>query len=241
MKNEKTLNKYAVRLREKLGFSITEPIKIIPALLSNLPELTLVFTPMADTSGLCINDGDIQIIGINSNLRKGRLRFTLAHELYHLLIEKTTGEPIICNNFIKNDSEIEADSFASYFLMPDEGLDYYETLNNISNWGLPTIIHAEQYFQVSHDAFLVRLEKRNKLSKHDKNLFSNVAITSEAKKLNHSIDLYLPTQWENENIVLGNYIERIKFLDSHNALKRGKKRKLLLDGFKWDLVFNTKK
>lgn len=65
MKNEKTLNENAVCLREKFELSITEPVKIIPALLSNLSELTLVFTPMADTSGLCINDGDIQIIGIN--------------------------------------------------------------------------------------------------------------------------------------------------------------------------------
>lgn len=238
MKNDKTLNQDAVNLRKSLNLPLTEPIKIIPTLLSHLPELTLVFTPMADTSGLCINDDDIKIIGINSNLRKGRLRFTLAHELYHLLIEQTTGEPIICNDFTKNDSEREANIFASYFLMTEEGLNHYEKTNNIKKWDLTNIIKAEQYFQISHNAFLIRLEKRNKINK---NQFSKVAITFEAKKLKQPIDLYLPTEWENENIVLGNYLEKIEFLDSKNALKRGKKRKLLLDGFKWESIFNNEK
>ena len=41
---------------------------------------------------MCIKDEDVEIIGINSTMTKGGQRFTLSHELYHLLIEKKHGQ-----------------------------------------------------------------------------------------------------------------------------------------------------
>lgn len=241
MKTNAQLNQNAVDLRRKLDLNENEPIELIPLILTKLPEITLIFTPMADTSGVCINNCNVQIIGINSNLRKGRLRFTIAHELYHLLIEKTEGEPIVCDNFYKNDSEKEAESFASYFLITNEGLNNYKKINTIKNWNLDNVIAAEQYFQMSHEAFLVRLEKNGEISSSQRENLSKVIITQESKVRGHPIDLYVSTDYENQSIVLGDYMNKIRLLDSKNALRPGKRRKLLLDGFRWDLVFNKKR
>lgn len=98
-------------------------------------------------------------------MTKGRQRFTLSHELYHLLIEENTGKPIICNNPLRDDSEREADKFASYLLMSEEGLSQYCNMNNIDEWNLSNIISVEQYFQISHQALLIRLLNNELISK----------------------------------------------------------------------------
>ena len=134
MKTDNQLNAEAIQLREKWGLNPNGSIDITSVVLSKLPNLTLLYIPFSEnTSGMCINDGNIKIIGINSTMTKGRQRFTLAHELYHLLIEENTGKPIICNNPYRDDSEREADKFASYLLMSEEGLSQYCDMNNIDD------------------------------------------------------------------------------------------------------------
>ena len=166
LKTDNQLNAEAIQLREKWGLNPNGSIDITSAVLSKLPNLTLLYIPFSEnTSGMCINDGNIEIIGINSTMTKGRQRFTLAHELYHLLIEENTGKPIICNNPLRDDSEREADKFASYLLMSEEGLIQYCNMNSIDEWNLSNIISVEQYFQISHRALLIRLLNNRLISK----------------------------------------------------------------------------
>ena len=118
LKSDNQLNTEAIKLREKWGLNPNGSIDITSVVLSKLPNLTLLYIPFSkNTSGMCIKDGNIEIIGINSKMVKGRQRFTMAHELYHLLIEENSGNPIICNEHLRDDSEREADKFASYLLM----------------------------------------------------------------------------------------------------------------------------
>ena len=63
-------------------------------------------------------------------MSKGRQRFTLAHELYHLLFEEDKRDLIICEASNDDDSEIEANIFASYLIMTYEGLERYAKTNN---------------------------------------------------------------------------------------------------------------
>ena len=89
LKTDNQLNAEAIQLREKWGLNPNGSIDITSIVLSKLPNPTLLYIPFSEnTSGMCINDGNIEIIGINSTMTKGKQRFTLAHELYHLLIEK---------------------------------------------------------------------------------------------------------------------------------------------------------
>ena len=95
LKSDNQLNTEAIKLREKWGLNPNGSIDITSVVLSKLPNLTLLYIPFSkNTSGMCIKDGNIEIIGINSKMVKGRQRFTMAHELYHLLIEENSGNPI---------------------------------------------------------------------------------------------------------------------------------------------------
>ena len=93
LKTDNQLNTEAIKLREEWGLNPNGSIDITSVVLSKLPNLTLLYIPFSEkTSGMCIKDGNIEIIGINSKMTKGRQKFTLAHELYHRLIEENSGK-----------------------------------------------------------------------------------------------------------------------------------------------------
>ena len=203
------LNSLAIDLRKKWGVGIYEPLDIFPVVLSNFSNLSILIHPMSkDINGFCINDGNIQIIGINSTYPRN---FTLACEMYYLLF----GEDIVCKN--------EANSFASFLLMTDEGLKRYIKVNRINSWNLDKILACEQYFQIDHHAFLIRLDK---LGFCVDNEYKNIKRGFLNKPISHC--------------VLGNYIKMINYVDELGGLTDGKKRELLIDGYRGDLVFNKK-
>lgn len=242
LKTDNQLNAEAIQLREKWGLNPNGSIDITSVVLSKLPNLTLLYIPFSEnTSGMCINDGNIKIIGINSTMTKGRQRFTLAHELYHLLIEENTGKPIICNNHLRDDSEREADKFASYLLMSEEGLSQYCDMNNIDEWNLSNIISVEQYFQISHHALLIRLLNNRLISKKEFDEYKGKYISYEARIRGYGDELYRPSHKEDQYMTLGKYINTIEYLDETNKISQSKKKELLLDGYRGDLVFNVDK
>ena len=240
LKTDNQLNTEAIQLREKWGLNPKGSIDITSVVLSKLPNLTLLYIPFSkNTSGMCINDGNIKIIGINSTMTKGRQRFTLAHELYHLLIEKNTGKPIICNNPLRDDSEREADKFASYVLMTEESLIQYCDMNSIDEWNLSNIISVEQYFQISHRALLTRLLNNRLISKNEYDKYKRKHISYEARIRGYGDELYRPSPKKDQYMTLGKYINTIEYLDEINKISQSKKKELLLDGYRGDLVFNV--
>ena len=242
LKTDAQLNVMAIKLREKWGLNPNGSIDIMSVVLSKLPNLTILYIPFSkNTSGMCIKDENIEIIGINSTMTKGRQRFTLAHELYHLLIEENTGKPIICNNPLRNDSEKEADKFASYLLMSEEGLNQYCDMNNIDELNLDNIISVEQYFQISHRALLIRLLNNKLISKKKHDEYKGKYISYEAGIRGYGDELYRPSPKENQYMALGKYINTIEYLDETNIISQSKKKELLLDGYRGDLVFNVDK
>jgi Zn-dependent peptidase ImmA (M78 family) len=79
-------------------------------------------------SGFTLRDGQRIIIGINTRTSRKRQRFTLAHELGHLLLHE--GTPLIVDHNVRIDrrdevssigtdsEEIEANAFGAALLMP---------------------------------------------------------------------------------------------------------------------------
>ena len=67
------------------------------------------------------------LIGFNKNHQLYRRRFTIAHEIGHLLMGHT------CSNSKENNSEIEANTFASELLIPTKFIkrDFREEPNAI--------------------------------------------------------------------------------------------------------------
>lgn len=88
----------------------------------------LTFEPLEeDISGLLINKGGRKIIGVNSTHATVRQRFTIGHEIGHLLLQHQ-GEVFVDQTVIKRDpkssqaidtQEIEANRFAAELLMPE--------------------------------------------------------------------------------------------------------------------------
>ncbi|ROR90939.1 ImmA/IrrE family metallo-endopeptidase [Nocardioides aurantiacus] len=96
-------------------------------------EVAVVETTMGkDVSGMLIRDHGALTVGLNKRQVDKRKRFTLAHELGHLVLHR--GRPLIVDSSIRynlrdstsatatNREEIEANRFAAALLMPEDAV-----------------------------------------------------------------------------------------------------------------------
>jgi len=148
--------------RDALGLGVG-PIGDLPALLEERFGVHVIVQPIAgDVHGICVSDGEIGVVLINSNDRWGRQRFTAAHELCHLLFddlklyEVTEKRPIIEN------SEKRAEAFAAHFLAPDIGVLQVVDGRRVDDAVVAELMH---YFGMSRDAMCWRLYNLGALSK----------------------------------------------------------------------------
>ena len=211
--------KEASSFRRTQGLSAAESLNI-ESLLLQLNVLT-VFYPLGEAFGMAVKvpykDSFLRFILVNNANRLGRQHFTICHELYHLFIQKDFTFKV-CNQplFSTNDKEeYNADLFASYLLMPEEGLRkmILEQGLNLSNEveRLPIILKIEQYFGCSRQALLYRLYKMDCPElKFGSPLHTELSqnVTIQAQQYGYDINLYKPTNQK----VIGNYGELSKRL-----------------------------
>ena len=196
MKTAQELNSLALRIRRLWSEDGYSPIDIF-AIVNGWKDkkITIVKYPMSSRiSGMCTKEKEDIVICINSKTSYGRQRFTLAHELYHVLYEEGM-QRVICDmsmNSDKSESEREADQFASYLLMPYDALLEYE--HDKEKWSLEKIIDAEQFFQVSHQAMLHRLVCDNLLSDSIADKYKNLTVSTVAARLGYGKELYFSTE-----------------------------------------------
>jgi len=114
-------------------------------------ELSVVPWSFGDkTSGIQVTNGNFLFIGYNSKHNKHRQRFTVAHEIGHLLLGHTSNN-FILDFYSRNPEEIEANQFAAELLMPLAMLK--EDLNN----GKKDVKYIAGRYNVSEDAVWWRL------------------------------------------------------------------------------------
>ena len=240
MRTAQELNSLALRTRRMWNEDIYSPIDIF-AIVNGWKEkkITIVKYPMSSRiSGMCTKEQDDIVICINSTTSYGRQRFTLAHELYHVLYEENL-QRVICDMNMSGDkpeSEREADKFASYLLIPYDALLQYEP--DKSGWSLEKVIDAEQFFQVSHQAMLYRLVFDNLLDKAAADEYKSVKVSTEAAKLGYSKDLYFSSDKSKQYFTTGEYIRKVEKMAAHDLISNGKKEELLLEAYRADIVYN---
>ncbi len=230
------MNELACGCRRQWKIDVNDSIDIFTLAINKMKNLTIVFKKMDDDlSGACLKLDKENIIFVNSKHRKGRQAFTIAHELYHLKYDE--------NNFnicaLDSDDEIEkkADLFASCLIMPHGALESYKLNNDIEKWNLDSIIDAEQYFQISHQALLWRLRHfLNDISfeeymSYKENVMYNASIRG------YDLSLYTP-YLNKEYLTIGNYIKLTQKAYENDLISSGKKEELLLDAFREDIVYN---
>jgi Zn-dependent peptidase ImmA (M78 family) len=207
--NDLLASKAATSFRSELGLNNSEPIRF-KSLLQKLNVIT-VFSPLSESfSGMAIKVGltpnEERFMLVNSNITLGKQHFTVCHELYHLYIQPNfTSRLCITGQFDKRKDidEYHADIFASYLLLPDDGL-----IENIpdeelrtKSVSLKTILYIENLYSCSRRALLFRLKSKRLIKEKDYEIFK-LNVKRGALENGYSTNLY---ENGNHNLVLGNY------------------------------------
>jgi Zn-dependent peptidase ImmA (M78 family) len=205
------------RSQNKLGQR--EAIKL-ESLLLKLNVITVFLPFKSDFSGMSMKLEDKRFMLINSENTLGRQNFTICHELYHLYIQKDFTY-MICKTGLfnrKDKIEYKADSFAAYFLLPDDGIwslipEKERSKNKIT---LPTIARIEQYFSCSRQALLYRLSNLNLIDfKKYENYLTD--IKNSARQLGYPTNIY---ESGSTSLIIGNYGEIANLLYNKNLISQ---------------------
>lgn len=233
----------ADQVRSEFGIDNRSSVDIFN-LARQIPHLTTVFYPLGENiSGICVKQKNFSIISVNSEQSYGRQRFTMAHELYHLYYDKSSDTSICLSDSSKyNKVEREADSFASYLLLP-----YHALQSEIKEYGLnkerdalsdddllKAVVAIEQRYMISRKALLVRLADVDIITKEQREDLGRNVIKN-ARRLGYPSALYEPRRGIYMKQVEGEYVDLIVQLYSNDLISQGKAEELLADGFRDDI------
>lgn len=239
MKTDIQLNAEAVRFREKMGYGNREPIDIESAVLK-MENYTVVKLKLSNNiSGMCIVDDESRVIAINSAMSVGRQRYTIAHELYHLEVEKIE-EGKICPTGIydnRSDNEKEADMFASFLLMPYDGLEWYVEKYQITEWNLKNIIGLSQFYKVSYMAVLFRLSYENRITHEEYEELKQINVRAESIKFGYDVSLYKMSPEEEMWTTLGEYPRLLE--EKRNMIPESLFRQFCKEAFRSDMEYEV--
>ena len=157
--NEVIAQKCASTLREELKLG-TKPISDIRSLVSTKDFILLMFPTEMPIDGLSLMKLDkgnpVNCIYVNTYRPKGRVNFTIAHELYHIYFEKSSIDKVTTKSK-KDPVEYRAELFASHFLVPREEIIEILERKNLSNTKsieMSDIFEIQKYFEVSFQAII---------------------------------------------------------------------------------------
>ena len=150
----------ARKYREIINFSVIQPISNLISVLENLGIMIIqiadVNNYIKDFDGLSEVVNNVPFIVLLNNIKDGaRQRFTIAHELGHLVMD-------VSDNL---DAEKMCHRFASAFLMPKESIinEFGSFRKNISLFELKAF---KEEYRVSYAAIIYRLKDLNIISEY---------------------------------------------------------------------------
>jgi Zn-dependent peptidase ImmA (M78 family) len=207
--NDLLLEKEAFSFRTDHGLHSTDPIRL-KSLLQRLNVIT-VFTPLSGQfSGMAIKaqKGSTyeRFMLVNSNTTVGKQHFTICHELYHLFVQPDFSSQVCKTGLFDkklDKNEYYADIFASFLLLPTEGL-----LKNIPDEelnkkpiSLRTILFIEHQYSCSRRALLYRLKSLNLIKQAEYDAFT-INVKRGALENGFQTALYEPG---NNQTTIGDY------------------------------------
>jgi len=134
------------------------------SLIEDRSGLGIALEPLQERiAGLCARVDDLAIALIDSSAIVGRQRFTVAHELCHLLVGD--GEQVIVDERLTGQSlvEMRANSFAAHFLMPAKAVRRYLRQRDVDE---EVAVELQYTFGVSLDALLWHLVNLDMISEN---------------------------------------------------------------------------
>ena len=166
---------------------------------------------------------DTFVIVTNTNQSLGYERFTIAHEIYHILQnrvyikEKSVIEEMVDHKVedYKNINELMADSFAAELLIPEKSLkDNVKEVTNskIKDMGNDIVIQLQHKYGVDYIAMTRRLKEVGIINDQQKNQLEEILgmdgkLQTLTKKLGRSNDLNTPSK---DSYILQKNLEVLK-------------------------------
>lgn len=143
----------AISIRKKYGLGLVPISNICNFLERNGVYIYMWNCPNEEFDGVSlITDAGNHVIIVNKNRSNDRIRFTLAHELGHILMHECPDYPVFSNR----DKEAEANIFASEFLIPTQMAKRH--LSNVKLGQLPDL---KRYWLVSMASILEKAKRTN--------------------------------------------------------------------------------
>jgi len=172
--------------RKFLGLRPNEPIRDI----CNYLEINGIIIVELDTiekfDGVSfVSDNGYPVIVLNKNFSNDRKRFTISHELGHLLMHSINNPAI--PEYRKKELENEANTFASEFLMPKEAI-----INSLFNLRLSYLAELKRYWLTSMASIIRRAKDLGCISK-DTYTYLNIEFSRKGLKKNEGFDIYIDT------------------------------------------------
>ena len=128
-----------------------------------------------------LTDGGYYVIIINKNFSNDHKRFTLAHELGHLIMH-TSNEFLISEY---RDKEDEANRFASEFLMPSDAIS-----NSLRGLKLQYLVELKRYWLTSM-ASIVRRAKDLKCITNEKYKYFSIELSRRGYRKSEPVSVYI--------------------------------------------------
>ena len=232
--NELILENLANEFRVgRLQISLFEPVSIHKALRTT--GVLCSFRPLKDEiSGMAIkiqHEGDPQahrFMLVNTNDIYCKQRFTACHEFYHLIYQQNFSKSVDDFKYSsKEREEKNANSFASFLLLPEAGLKMLAPVEEQrkDRITLGTILKLEQHFRCSRATLLYRLKELGWISEDIvQSYIENVK--RSAAEYGYNTSLYEPT---GVTEICGDYNIKARRLFDKGLISRSKYVSLIDD------------
>ncbi|WP_375579070.1 XRE family transcriptional regulator [Marivirga tractuosa] len=169
-------------IRKQFKLKNGEPVKNIFSIIEQSGIIIYELDANEKFDGVSFQtENGFPLIIVNSNFSNDRKRFTLAHELGHLVMHVLTENPI---SEYRN-KEKEADQFASEFLMPEDGIR-----NSLLNLKLSYLADLKSYWLTSMGAIIRKAKDLHCISA-DKYKYLNIELSRRGWKKNEPVHVFI--------------------------------------------------
>lgn len=188
--SRKAGRKLAQQVRDTLGLG-TQPIGDLETLLEQRFGVDVVGLPLEDgrdrLSGMCVHAGALRMALVNTDKWPTHQRFTLAHELAHLLFGDPKGvtHEDSAENFAGSTDpvEVRANAFAAEFLMPEAALAGWVTAEGTVTES--AFAHVLFTYDISVETLVHRLDAAGLLAPGQAETLLDCKLGKLARRHNH--------------------------------------------------------
>ncbi|MNT04952.1 hypothetical protein D3C72_1395530 [compost metagenome] len=176
--------------RKLLRLKMDEPVKNIMSLLESNGIIIYEIDAIDKFDGVSfVTDKGFPVIVVNKNFSNDRKRFTLAHELGHLLLHNESYYPV--SNY--RDKENEANVFASEFLMPE-----LQIKNSLRSLKMSDLGSLKNYWLTSMSSIIRRAKDLGCIDKN-RHTFFMIEMSRYGYNRKEPIDVFIdkPTCFKN--------------------------------------------